>query len=112
MAFACVSFLTVSLSGFHLHADIGSHEELSSHVHGSHHAASHDIDHVTDHVDIAVFEAASSFSKAETCAPCATTFDLALMPEFEGSWPSEPPDQVLRFDLRLRPALRAPPISA
>ena len=27
LAFACISFLTISLSGFHLHADIGEHEE-------------------------------------------------------------------------------------
>ena len=64
---ACVSFLTITLSGFHLHVDIGGHDDSVSHTHDLHPTPAHDLDE--DHVDISVYELASGLSKVAIFIP-------------------------------------------
>lgn len=108
LALACVSFLTITLSGFHLHADIAGHDESSSHSHDLHPAPSHDLD--DDHIDISVFEPARGHSKVEVFIPYFAVPELAALPPPENLWSADTPRLAPRRHLRWRPPLRAPPI--
>ena len=105
---ACVSFLTITLSGFHLHADIGEHEDLVPHAHELHHTPSHDLD--DDHIDISVFELARGLSKVEVFIPYFVMPELAALPPLEDLWWADTPSFVPRRHLRWQPPLRAPPL--
>ena len=107
---ACVSFLTITLSGFHLHADIGGHEESVSHTHDLHPAPSHDVD--GDHVDISVFEPARGFPQVEIFIPYFAVPELAALPPLENLWSADTPNLAPRRHLRWQPPLRAPPLFA
>lgn len=129
IAFACVSFLTITMSGFHLHADIGGHDEADvgvhddhesherglhdeyeSHAHGLHPVLLHDLD--DDHIDVFVFEPASGFSKAQVFIPYFAVPELAALPPLEKHWPADTPSLAPRRDLRWQPPPRASPFSA
>lgn len=104
LALAFVSFLTITMSGFHLHADVGEHDEMASHE--------HDLHHETTHVDISVFEPARGFSQVETFAPVLSVPQFAAQQAVEiGSWKDMPTPVPRRYS-RLRRPTRAPPVSA
>ena len=111
-ALACVSYLTISLSGFHLHADVGEQDEMESHEYGIHQTFADDLEHESDHVDVSVFEPASGFSKVEAFVPSFTVLELAALPVVDIRWSTDPPSIVPWRNLRLRPLLRAPPVPA
>ncbi len=111
-ALACVSFLAITLSGFHLHADICSHEESGSHKHELHQVVSHDSVHDTDHFDISVFDPATGFSKIEACPPTITIPMQLAEVLVDTRWSKDAPDIIPRRSFRSRPALRAPPNKA
>jgi hypothetical protein len=110
LALACVSFLAITLSGFHLHADIGGHEETVSHAHDLHPSPSHDLD--GDHVDISIFEPARGFSQVEMFIPYFAVPELAALPPLENLCSADTPSLVPRRHLRWQPPLRAPPLFA
>ena len=110
LALACVSFLAITLSGAHLHADIGGHEESVSHTHDLHSAPLHDLD--DDHVDISVFELAGSLSKVDFFIPYFTMPELAALPPIENLWLADTPSLAPRRHIRWQPPLRAPPLFA
>lgn len=106
---ASVSFLTITLSGLHVHADALGHDEKAPHQHVHSYAASPELDE--DHIDISVFEPATEFSEGEA---------IALIPALTGFEPiprTDSPLSVDRQDLspprhfRWRPELRGPPVS-
>ena len=109
-AFACVSFLTITLSGIHLHADVGGHGEFVSHAQDLHLASFDDFD--DDHVDISIFEPATGVSKVETLAPCLGVPELAALPPLVNHWSTDAPNLTPRRHLRWQPPVRAPPLSA
>lgn len=112
LAFACVSFLTITLSGFHLHADTGASEEPVSHAHDHHHVPSHDQDNAEEHVDISIFEPARGFSKVDTVALVIAVPERALAPPIvEICWSKDEPGLVPKRFMRMRQPLRGPPIS-
>lgn len=112
IAIACVSFLSITLSGFHLHADVDGHDAPASHSGGLHHDLGHDLEHTADHVDISVFEPASGFSKTEKYAPSLSLPELTARPALSSHWSEDPPATTPRRLARLRLPARAPPISA
>lgn len=112
LALACLSFLTITLSGFHLHADLIEHDEMESHEQGLHQAFADNVEHESEHVDVAVFEPASGFSKVETFVPSFAILELAAQPVVDILWSKDAPRAVPWRYLRLRPSLRAPPISS
>lgn len=109
---ACVSFLTMTLSGFHLHVDFGEHDEFVSHAHELHQSLTDDLDDGGDHIDISVFEPARGFSKVEAFVPCIAVPELAALPPLDNHWSTDAPSPAPQRHLRLRPALRAPPLYA
>ena len=115
-ALATISFLTITLSGFHLHADVGGHDASASHAHDLHlhlHLTlDHDLHHDAGHVDVSVFEPASGSSKTEVFAPLASIPELAVCTIIELQRSFDMPVPVDRPKLRLRPLLRAPPVSS
>lgn len=112
LALAFVSFLTITMSGFHLHADVGGHDESVSHAQDLHQDLASDLDHEAEHVDVSVFEPARGFSKVETFAPVTTVPELAAAKSVETIWSKDAPRMAPLDHSRLRPPLRAPPISA
>jgi len=112
LALAFVSFLTITLTGFHLHADVGEHEAVESHTHDLHKHATHDLSFESEHEDVSVFEPARGFVQIEAFIPCARAPELAAAPIVDSPWSKDPPIAVPRHCARLRPSLRAPPISA
>jgi hypothetical protein len=112
LALAFVSFLTITLTGFHLHADVGEHEAVASHTHDLHQHATHDLSFESDHVDVSVFEPARGFAHVEAFIPSARAPELAATPIVDSALSKYPPIVVPRHYERLRPSLRAPPISA
>lgn len=111
LALTVVSFLTITMSGFHLHADVGGHDDITSHEHDLHQATWDDLDHDTEHVDVSVFEPARGFSKVETMAPVVIVPERAAQPAMEICWSKDAPSLAPRDYSRRRPPLRAPPIS-
>ena len=112
LALACLSFLTISLSGFHLHAEFSEHHEMESHEQGLHQAFADGVEHESEHVDVAVFEPGSGFSKVETFVASFAIPELAAQPVVDILWSKDAPHAVLWRYLRLRPSPRAPPISS
>ena len=111
LAFACVSFLLITLSGFHLLADIGAQEESVSHAHDHHQVPATTQDHEEEHIDISVFEPATGFSKVETLALVITVPERVVQPTVKIFWSKDVPNLVPRRFLRMRQPLRGPPIS-
>jgi hypothetical protein len=107
-----MSFLTIVLSGFHLHADVGGHDATVSHAQDLHQVVDleHELDN--DHVDISVFEPARGFAQVDTVFPAATGPELLVSPAVDVRWSKDAPDIISWRYSRLRPALRAPPVSA
>ena len=112
LALACVSFLTITLSGVHAHADVGRHDVTASHEQDLHQAHSHELDHESEHVDVSLFEPARGFSNVETLAPAPTFSERDAPPIVDICWSKAPPAAVPWHHARLRPSLRAPPVSA
>ncbi len=115
LSFAVVSFLTITLSGFHLHADFGDHAAEVEHGHELHAVdsfgdISHDVENIGDHVDVNVFEAASSFSKLPVFISADVHSPQVSASEVIVRWSIESPQIILHRRLQLRPHLRAPPI--
>ena len=106
---AIVSFLTITLSGFHLHADAPTHEEKAPHDHVHHYAAPPELDE--DHIDISVFEPATGFSKGETVALVSALPELAPVPSADSLLPADRQDPLTQCHVRWRPELRGPPSS-
>lgn len=110
----------ITLSGFHLHAEVGGHDDMVSHAQGLHQDLhqdlaqdlAQDLDHEADHVDVSVFEPARGFAQAETYVPCLTEPELAADPVADICWSRDAPILVPRRYSRLRLPVRAPPISA
>lgn len=111
LALAFVSFLTITLSGFHLHADVGGHDVAESHAHDLHQVIDHDLDHDSEHVDITVSETARGFAQVDSAAPVDMTPEIAAPSVVDVRWSKVTHDIVPRRYSRLRPPLRAPPIS-
>ena len=111
-AFGCLSFLTVTLSGFHLHADDGGHGDVVAHTHDVHQVIDHDLEQHEKHIDLQVFEPATSFSKVQLFVPSWSILPLATRATTETLWPDDPLISVSDRDFRLRPFLRAPPAFA
>ena len=112
LAFACVSFLTITLSGYHLHADIGAQEESVSHAHDHHQVPTYDQGHEEEHVDISIFEPARGFSKVDTLAlVIAVPERVVVQPIVEICWSKDEPSLVPKRFTRMRQPLRGPPIS-
>ena len=105
-ALATISFLTITLSGF------GGHDASVSHAHDLHLTLDHDLHHDAGHVDVSVFEPASGSSKTEVFAPLASIPELAVCTIIELQRSFDMPVPVDRPKLRLRPLLRAPPVSS
>jgi hypothetical protein len=110
LALAFVSFLTITISGFHLHADVGGHDESASHAHDLHQDVAGNLEHEAEHVDISVFEPARGFSKVEMFAPVTTIPESAATRPVETYWSKYAPSVAPQNYSRLRPPLRAPPI--
>jgi len=110
LALASVSFLTLTLSGFHLHADAAHHDVQVPHEHVHHYGAPPELDE--DHIDVSVFEPATGFSNGEIVALNSALPELASVPR------TACPSSVYRQDpsrhrhVRWRPELRGPPLSS
>jgi hypothetical protein len=112
LAFACVSFLMITLSGFHLHADVGAQEESVSHAHDHHQVPSYEQDHEAEHIDISVFEPARGFSKVDTVALVIAVPERVVAPPIVQICSSKhEPGLVPKRFSRMRQPLRGPPIS-
>ena len=107
LVLAGVSFLAITLSGFHLHADAPGHDETAPHQHVHSYAGPDELDE--DHIDICVFDAVTGFSKGEFVAlvPGLIDFEPALLPAGPSSINDDYP--VPRHNFRWRPELRGPP---
>ena len=106
---ASVSFLTITLSGFHLHADAVTHGEKAPHEHVHHYGAPPELDE--DHIDISVFEPATGFSKAEIVALVSALPELAPVPQIISPFSADRQDPSPHRHFRWRPELRGPPSS-
>ncbi|MDJ0938312.1 MAG: hypothetical protein QNJ00_00980 [Woeseiaceae bacterium] len=104
---ASVSFLTITLSGSHLHADAASHDEKAPHEHIHSYLAPPELDE--DHVDISVCEPATGFSKGETVAPITALTELEPVPRAACPLSAGRQDPVRPNHSRWRPELRGPP---
>lgn len=102
----------ITLSGFHLHAEVGGHDDMVSHAQDLHQDLAQDPDHEAEHVDVSVFEPARGFAQVETYVPCLTVPELAAVPVADICWSRDAPILVPRRYSRLRLPVRAPPISA
>ena len=109
LVLASVSFLTITLSGFHLHADAATHGDKAPHEHVHHYAASPELDE--DHIDISVFEPASGFSKVEIVALVSALPELAPLPRTVSPLLADRQDLLPQRHFRWRPELRGPPSS-
>jgi hypothetical protein len=111
LAFACVSFLTITLSGFHAHADIGDHDESVPRTHDHHPILEQGQDHEEEHVDISVFEPGRGFSKVEMLALMIAVPEHLARPPAETCWSKDLPDLAPKLCSRMRQPPRGPPIS-
>lgn len=109
LVLASVSFLTITLSGFHLHADAVTHGEKAPHEHVHQYVASPELDE--DHIDISVFEAATGFSKSETVALISVLPELSLGSPTDSLVSNDRQDPFPHRHFRWRPELRGPPSS-
>lgn len=106
---ASVSFLAITLSGFHLHVDAFTHDEKAPHEHVHHYAAPPELDE--DHIDISVFEPATGSSKAETVALISTQPEPAPVPRADSPLSADRQNPLPQRHCRWRPELRGPPSS-
>ncbi|MDH5620531.1 MAG: hypothetical protein OEY74_00470 [Gammaproteobacteria bacterium] len=111
LALGCASFLAITLTGFHRHADVDGHDAGASHAHDLHHVVEHDSDHEIDHIDISIFEAATGFSKFDAIGPVMTGPELFAATRAKIIWSKSASDVVRRHYSRTRPAPRGPPAS-
>lgn len=111
LALACVSFLAITITGFHLHADVDGHYVGTSHAHELHLVAEHDSVHENDHIDVSIFEPATGFSKVESIAPVMAAPDLFAASRAEIIWRENASDVVQRNYFRTQPSPRGPPAS-
>lgn len=109
LVLASVSFLTIMLSGFHLHADAVTHGEKAPHEHVHHYAAPAELDE--DHIDISVFEPASGFSKGEIDGLVPALPELVPVPRTVRPFLVDGQDLLPQRHFRWRPELRGPPSS-
>ena len=108
LALACVSFLTITLTGFHAHADV--HGEHESHGVAHFHVPPPEFDE--DHIDISIFEPATCFSKkAESVALNSALPELTFVSRAETLRSERKLEQPTQRHVRWRPELRGPPIS-
>ena len=106
---ASVSFLTVTLSGAHCHADAATHDEKAPHEHVHSYVAPPELDE--DHIDISVFEPATEFSKVDTVALLFAMVDFVPGPRAFSLFSADRRNPLLPRHLRWRPLLRGPPSS-
>ncbi|MDH4056852.1 MAG: hypothetical protein OEV58_15925 [Gammaproteobacteria bacterium] len=111
LALACVSFLAITLSGFHLHADVDGHDAGSLHADDLHRVVEHDSDHEIDHIDVSIFEPATGFSKVDAIAPVMAAPELFAASHAKVIWSKSASDVVRWHYSRIRPAPRGPPAS-
>ena len=104
---ASVSFLAITLSGFHIHADAANHDEAAPHGHLHSYIAPPELDE--DHVDICLFEPATKFSEAEIIALFLALPTPSARPRLEHVFLADVPDPAPKHHHRWRPQLRAPP---
>jgi hypothetical protein len=109
LTFACISLIAVQVSGLHLHAEAGGHDDAGSHEPHLQQAFSHDKDHGGAHLDISVFEPASVSSQVDVFIPNSAVSATATLPKWEYRWPISASRIPLRRYSRWRPPLRAPP---
>ncbi len=109
LVLACVSFLTITLSGFHLHADAASHDEKAPHAHVHSYLAPPELDE--DHIDISVCKAATGFSNGENVALSSALPEIAPVPLTESPSSADRQDPPPQRQFRWRPELRGPPSS-
>jgi hypothetical protein len=107
VALACFSFLTITLSGFHIHADAVSHGESGPHGHVHSYLASPDLD--DDHVDVCLFEPATEFSKSNVVALFVALTIMAPTPRSIEPVTARRQLPLREHHERWRPELRAPP---
>ncbi len=107
LVLAGVSFLAITLSGFHLHADAPGHGEMASHQHVHSYVGPPELDE--DHIDICVFDAATGFSKGEVVALVPGLIDFEPAPPPAGPSSINDDDPLPRHNSRWRPELRGPP---
>ena len=110
LATACVSFLTITLSGFHLYADAVTHTQEAPHGHVHSYAASPELD--DGHIDIPVFESAADCSDGETVALLPGLIELEPGPQAGTLPPASRHSPLPPRHPRWRPELRAPPFHA
>ncbi len=104
---ACFSFLTITLSGFHIHADAVSHDEAGPHGHVHSYLASPELD--DDHIDVCLFEPATEFSKSGVIALFVALTIMAPAPRSIEPFSARRQLPVREHHERWRPELRAPP---
>ena len=107
---ASVSFLTITLSGSHLHADATSHDEKAPHDHVHSYLAPPELDE--DHVDVSVCEPATGFSKGETVALIAALTEIEPVRRAACPLSTDRQDPLPPHHSRWRPELRGPPFLA
>ncbi len=107
LVLACVSFLTITLSGFHFHADADTHDEQVPHQHVHSYVAPAELDE--DHIDICLFEPATEFSKGEIAALIPVLIGLELLARADAPSVADMPYPIPHRHVRWRPQLRAPP---
>ena len=109
LVLACVSLFAVQVSGLHLHAEAGGHDEAESHGPHLQQAYSHDLDHGGAHVDVAVFEPASGSFEADVLIPNSAVSEFSTLTPLEYRWLVPASRIPFRRYSRWRPPLRAPP---
>ena len=109
LVLAGVSFLSITLSGFHLHADAATHDEKAPHQHVHSYAGSPELDE--DHIDVCLFEPATEYSKGEVVAFFYTLTRFKPDTQTDNPSPADRQDPLPTRHLRWRPLLRGPPYS-
>jgi hypothetical protein len=111
-AIACVSLFAVQVSGLHLHAEAGGHDEAGSHKPHLQQAFSHDADHGGAHVDVVVFEPAPGSFEADVIVPNSAVAAFLTLAPVECRWTIPESKKALGRYVRWRPPARAPPFPA
>ena len=111
-ALACISLVAVQVSGLHLHAESGGHDEAGAHKPHLQQAFSHDVDHGGAHVDIAVFEFAPGSFEVDVVVPNSAVAEFLTLAPVDYRWTKPEPQKLSGRYVRWRPPLRAPPFSA
>ena len=111
-ALACVSLFVVQVSGLHLHAEVGGHDDAGSHDPHLQQAISHDVDHGGAHVDITVSEPASGSVEIDVVIPNSAVAEFLTLAPVDYRWTKPELNMSLGRYVRWRPPLRAPPFPA